>query len=165
LTIVAPRTVKLVRSIRLEDPVVRAGLSTNGAYGGRVLNGTCRAGRGSPVVNVVAAQSGYFIIGLTKDDPPKMWRTPVVAWEIGDDLARPLTMEKFGAEDAVLCPEGQIILPGNERYSSEADWFREAIKRRSGVNSLAARAVDLAVNEHAESPIPGADSEADAPEP
>lgn len=96
----------------------------------------------------MAAQPGYFIIGLTKDDPPKMWRTPVVAWEIADDLARPVTMEKFGAEDAVLCPEGQIILPGNERYSSEADWFREAIKRRSDVNLSAARSVDLAVNEH-----------------
>ena len=114
-------------------------------------------------MRIVAAQPGYFIIGLTKDDPPKMWRTPVVAWKIGDDLARPVTMETVAAEDAVLCPDGQIILPGNERYSSEADWFREAIKRRSEVNSSGAR--HPAANEHAAVADPGAEPDADGLEP
>ena len=85
-------------------------------------------------MSIVAAQPGYFIIGLTKGDRPQVWRTPILAWVVRDDLACPVAMENLGA-DVVLCPDGQVILPDNERYSSEADWFREAMKRRSKIDA------------------------------
>jgi hypothetical protein len=83
---------------------------------------------------VVAAAPGYVRLRYY-DWPagcgdPEVVRLPVVAWRIAEDCAIPVTLDAAAPGslcigEAVLQPDGQVVMPYDGRFSDETEWREE----------------------------------------
>ena len=76
----------------------------------------------------------YFVVNCGEDEgKPWISRHQVVAWRIDDDRAIPVTPreDEFGCCDMVLAPDGNVTVPYDRVFDSEAEWAAEITSRRA----------------------------------